>query len=172
MHVDLQAAKQQAESWRKNGSVFYINEIPAIVMQSENLTLVVTQINCDVVFADYRPNGVHHFLKNPVSLRNHMLPGASLRLAVSSLARDSGYWKIQPPPRDSVLLFKADIPLQWFDAYRESSVNQYRSESVGGQCALIWKEYPSIVKSKAIRNIVRLRNRSSTMLRELEEKTG
>lgn len=162
MHLDLSSAMQHAERLRTNGSVFYIKEIPALVLQGETSTLVVTQINCEVVLAAYHPKGYSLRRNNIKRTENHILPGISLSLAASSFARDSGYWGVMPPSDDSVLIFAADVPLSKFEIYRESSVVQYKSNSNGGQYLLSWSKLPFDVKSKALRKIIKIRKKTAS----------
>jgi tetratricopeptide (TPR) repeat protein len=53
MHFDLRSARQFAEKKRKQGSKFYIRELPALYFKSEYVSMVITEINTLDTFEDH-----------------------------------------------------------------------------------------------------------------------
>lgn len=163
MHLSFKAAKQHAESLRRNGSVFYIKEMPALVIQGEISALVVTQINCEAVFQEYSAAGYPSDSKSIDMPENQALIGRPLQSIARSFAHDSRYWRVSPPPNNSVLMFTTDRQLKDFEKYKDSSISEYRSASVGGDYALNWQKLPSLSKSNFVRDVVKYKRRGRSV---------
>ena len=120
MHTTLHSAKQYAEKLRTNGSVFYIQEIPALVLEGKHISLVLTQINCQDVLQNYKPKSKDAATN---TTHCHITAGSALCHAYNSFAYDSAFWTIAPPSKNSVLRLLCNTKLKEFDPYRASSIN-------------------------------------------------
>ena len=154
MHTTLHSAKQYAEKLRTNGSVFYIQEIPALVLEGEFISLVVTQINCLDVLQNYKPKS-KDLTTNTTHC--HITAGGSLCHAYNSFAFDSAFWEIAPPAKNSVIRLLCDTKIKYFDLYRASNVNSYKSESIGPDYYLRWHPSTFEAKNKSLARIVTTR---------------
>lgn len=166
MHTDLTGAKQYAEGLRTNGSVFYIHELPVLVVEGPTQSLLVTQINCSNVLSEYRPLGSDRTRHGTAVMRRRIAPGVPLALAITSFDLASPYWDVAPPPSDSVLLFVAPVRLRDMAKYQESHVVKYQSVSIGANYPLRWPESRYEVKSSSLRRVVRARHRNKTAGRD------
>ena len=156
MHVTLHGAKQYAEKLRTNGSVFYIQEIPALVLEGKFISLVVTQINCQDILQNYNPK-----FKDLTTCTTHchITAGSLLCHAYNSFAYNSVFWYVAPPAKNSVLRLLCDTKLKDFDLYCTSSINSYKSESIGPDYYLRWLQSTFEVKNKSLARIVTTRSR-------------
>ncbi|PCJ91478.1 MAG: hypothetical protein COA46_08570 [Porticoccaceae bacterium] len=113
MHVTLSAAKQYAEKQRKQGSVFYIKELPALQIEStDGHTILVVQINSSTPLAEYSSQAFHSAQALPSLLissvgeygDNCLAVGASLVKALYSFSSTSKFWKSPPPSENSIII--------------------------------------------------------------------
>lgn len=154
MHTTLHSAKLYAERLRTNGSVFYIQEIPALVLEGKFISLVVTQINCQDVLQNYRPKSKDRITN---TTHCHISAGGSLCHTYNSFAYDSAFWEIAPPDKNSVLRLLCDRKLKDFEFYRASKILNYKSESIGPDYCLCWNSSPFEAKNKSLAKIVATR---------------
>jgi hypothetical protein len=154
MHTTLDSAKKYAEKMRTNGSVFYIQEIPALVLEGRFISLIVTQINCQDVLQNYKPkskdltSGATHC---------HITANSLLCHAYNSFVYNSAFWDIAPPAKNSVLRLLCHTKLKDFDFYRASSVSSYKSESIGPNYYLQWHPSTFEAKNKSLARIATTR---------------
>ncbi len=156
MHSTLQSAKNYAEKLRTNGSVFYIQELPALVLEGELTSLIVTQINCMDVLQDYKPK-----IKPPNNKSTccYITAGNSLLHACKSFDHDSIFWKTAPPAKNSVIRLLCTIKIKDFDPYHASNISAYKSESIGPDYLLNWSASVFEMKNKSLVKINNSRHR-------------
>ena len=164
MHSSLSSAQRYAESLRVRGSVFYIYEIPAFLLESESLVLAVTQINCTDVLAAYSSNAVTNVAasaenqaENP--RRNYLARDSSLEGAFLSFEPDSPFWKNAPSQRDSVIRVMCEGSMRDFEPLGKGVLSGYKSISKGSQRLLEWSSYEHNTQSDSLRRIMRERPR-------------
>lgn len=170
MHSSLSSAKRYAENLRVCGSVYYINEIPALLLESESLVLAVTQINCIDVLAAYSSNAVRNEaasgkqeIKN--LLHNYLTRGSPIEGAFLSFEPDSHFWKNTPPPRDSVIRVLCEGSLRDFESLGKGALSGYKSKSCGSQYLLEWSHCEHKIQSDALRRIMKERPRKPLIRR-------
>lgn len=164
MHSSLSSAIRYAESLRVRGSVYYINEIPALLLESESLVLVVTQINCTDVLAAYSSNAVRNEAASDKqkieNLRhNYLTRGSPIEGAFLSFEPDSHFWKNTPPPRDSLIRVLCEGSLRDFESLGKGVLSGYKSKSCGSQYLLEWSHCEHKIQSDALHRIMKERPR-------------
>lgn len=180
MHSSLSSAKRYAESLRVRGSVYYINEIPALLLESESLVLAVTQINCTDVLAAYSSNAMKN---NAVSnqhkvenfRQNYLTRGSPIEGAFLSFEPDSHFWKNNPPQCDSVIRVLCEGSIRNFEPLGEGALSGYKSISKGSQYFLEWSPREHKIRSDSLRRIMKERPRKSLTRRasgSLKAETG
>jgi hypothetical protein len=154
MHTTLDSAQQYVEKNRKRGSVFYIEEIPALTLEGKFISLIISQINCQEVLENYKSKH-----KNPIKGLNtcHITTGASLYQAYKSFAFDSLFWYVPPPKENSVLIFASKYKLKDLETYRIPTIYKHKSESVGSNYLLRWKASAVEARSNALSKAVMAR---------------
>lgn len=172
MHSSLSSAKKYAESLRIRGSVFYIYEIPALLLKSESLVLAVTQINCTDVLAAYSSNAVSNVVasgnqKIENLWRNYLTRGSSIEGAFLSFEFSSHCWKNAPPPRDSVIRVICEGSIRDFEPLGEGALSGYRSISHGSQYFLEWSPHEHKTQSDSLRRIMKEHPRKSLTRRNI-----
>ena len=95
MHESLNSAKNHCEKLRKQGSVFYISQLPCIVFRSLQKALIVTEINSENPLSYYKQNLYSDLQKN-------------IRAVANSFRPDSSYWTTPKPSKDSVVILKSN----------------------------------------------------------------
>lgn len=159
MHSSLESAKNYAEGLRVQGSVFYINELPALLLESDSIVLAVTQINCSDVLAGYSSNAVANNApsgrqKMANAQNNYLTRGSPLEGALLSFDHDGRFWNKTPPPRDSVIRVLCDGSIRDFEPLGEAALGAYKSVSWGSQYRLGWSLREHNVRSDALRKLV------------------
>lgn len=158
MHITFDDATSFLEGMRTQGSIFYIVEIPALIVESECFCLVVTQINCDSPLEAYSANAVGQkiiqFRKKVGGARdNYLQRGAPMDGVYLSFENDSRFWRSHPPPNDSVVRLISPCSLEHFEDLPRSHLVTYKSRSRGSQYPLEWNGEKSAIKSDAIRSL-------------------
>jgi hypothetical protein len=162
MHSTWQGAASHAERLRKQGSVFFIHELPAVVLQAESLVLAFTQINTDDVLEGYSPHAMTSEAPYGKQLRddarnNYLILGSALGGAWLSLEPDSRFWRKRPPPRNSVVRVLAHGGLDDFERCGRGKLKRFRSYSVGAEYLLNWRQSPGGARPRHVNRIARSR---------------
>ena len=153
MNATLGQAQQHAESMRKQGSVFYVETLPALLLNTDRGAFVVTQINKTAPLVDYllRPvitnASTGEKQKLPVLLRR----GEKAQRFASSLIYRSEYWRVRQPHSDSILLFRVQAGPEGgrFERFSDSLKSTLRSSSSGPNYCLEWDGLPIEMKHDA-----------------------
>lgn len=150
MHTTLKSAKSFAETNRVQGTTFNISELPAIKIKSSIGTVVVTQINAKNPLSGYSRTAVtesHPTLELMDGyLNDYLCIGAPIYGAVLSFDRGSRFWKIPPPPSNSLIITETIEKDLETVGVKPKNLN-YKSYSHGGQYAMGWRQYDSDVSS-------------------------
>lgn len=137
------AAMAHAERKRKQGSVFYISEVPGIALQSEEGPVALVDFHSRNCFGKWDASIGADYLELGTPI------GAVLR----SLG-PYGHWRGKAPSRHSFISGKAD----WNSVAQlppRKPLKRWQSHSVGGQYALSWDEYRSHYTRQGVNNVVR-----------------
>ena len=158
MHFAFDDATAYLENMRTQGSVFYIAELPALIVESDSFCLAVTQINCDVPLAGYSANALDQkivqFRKRVEGAQdNYLQRGAPMDGLFFSFENDSRFWQSPPPQNDSVVRLISPCALDNFEELPTGQLTTYKSGSIGAQYLLEWSGEQSNIKSEAVRSL-------------------
>ena len=103
MHTSRSTAEEYSERKRVNGSVFYLQEMPALQFDAEAGTLFVTQFNVRDALRDFYP-----FRRQPMAsdedgssggkpLITNLQVGETLRMVAACFESTSDHWSAEPP---------------------------------------------------------------------------
>jgi hypothetical protein len=157
MSLTFDKAKARAEELRKQGSVFYIRELPALLLRGQEYWLAVTQINCDTPLQGYCPRLGEG---NPSAdrLARRLTFGVSFEDAAASFKSGSPYWQVAPPRDNSVVVVfypsdprLAPNPLPLGGA----KLKAWKSCSSGPDYQLGWNEDKNPLSTRAIAELGR-----------------
>lgn len=148
-----------AEKRRENGSVWSITELPALAIDSESGTLVITQLNSQSPLAGYSAEAVSVNAPPGTQLvegakNRYLKPGTSIGLMALSFAHDSRFWKQKPPPDNSVILLYMPAATGRFELITDQLFNRRSQPSGGRQNSICWSIIPSGVKSGPVLGLV------------------
>lgn len=168
MHTTLDSAKDYAESLRVQGSVFYIYEKPALVIEADEIVLAVTQINCTDVLAGYSATAVGEdvgFGRKKIAnvANNYLRRGRSLEGAFLSFDADSRFWRSSPT--GSVIRVFGRTTLKAFEPVPDRC-RGYQSFSNGSYYRLGWSERSNEVRSASLRRLFGFRGRPKAVKRK------
>ncbi|MBB5271252.1 hypothetical protein HNQ70_001256 [Quisquiliibacterium transsilvanicum] len=110
-HITQADAKHAAEKRRTQGAVFYVSELPALVLVTRYSKYVITQINTGTPLLEYR----HSLALEPAAGASVRLSGVTCPVAIGfpvgnaidSFRADSAHWRHRPPKQNSVLIMRA-----------------------------------------------------------------
>lgn len=160
MNLTLAAAKNYAESLRTNGSVFYIQVLPAVLITTPNENYIVTQINTDSPLLDYsciaqRYTDWNGKQKHPKHLECYVRKGGEIDYALETFQPSSRHWEKKQPNVNSVMIFgplKTDIKV---DNLKIIGSPVFQSKSVGGNCRLAWVENGRVTYSRGVELLIK-----------------
>lgn len=153
MHSSLSSAKKFAERNRVQGSVFYIEELPAFCFYGGKFPIVVTQINESCPFREYSAIA----LKDDVSLgykkiagsqSNYLKLGSPLIGTILSFNSNSRFWKTPPPVNNSIIFLYSSndteqVPL------KTTKLRTWKSTSQGKDYYLSWGQVDRRVRQSS-----------------------
>lgn len=95
-HLNVTSAEKAAEHLRKQGSVFYVREVPAFVLETEALRYYVTELNSQDPLAQYRRSlEVDHIGVPTITPHGVLCPiakGHPIGRALDSFSTCSRHW--------------------------------------------------------------------------------
>jgi hypothetical protein len=153
MHTTRHSAERYAEKNRVQGSVFYIEERPALVFRGRQATLLVTQINCPAPLAGFSAESSstaavavqpHDDLPSPL---NAGVPLTDVALAFTPSSR---YWRRRPARDNSVMLLIPDGTLGLLADLGPSTLALRKSYSSGPQYMLGWTNQLARCRGEAV----------------------
>lgn len=120
MTTDLQSALNNAEKRRTQGSAFYIDEWPALAIDTEAGVFLITQINTKTPLAHYSveppPDArVLPGTKPGLCRKRQLCSGTTIKAIRASFEQWSRHWTQTPWSENSVLCF-------WLDACHRSKL--------------------------------------------------
>lgn len=138
-HTSLRAAQSYCEMRRVQGTVFYIDEVPALTFCSGDRVLVATEINTTAFLSRIDQDRVAHiFATLPVT--TFTFKQIYLVFRPASLAWRQGY-----PQQNSMLVhFGVGEEAPEMVAH-DDELQSYQSRSLGGGYRLIWTRRPFTV---------------------------
>lgn len=143
----ISTAKSNAESMRGPGNVFYILDTPALAIESELGSLVITQINTGDPLGGYEPLPMASLVENG-EFKRRRLPrrlkvGAPLAEIRETFQRGSPYWSVAPAMESDVLVLWLQTPRRPKPLDPGGLLVRRKSSSGGDRSvALEWAEQP------------------------------
>lgn len=148
MHSNLDSAKKFAEKLRKRGNTIIIEEIPALIIQGDFVTVLMTQINCDEIASGY------HYYDDEFEAIIDI--GNLISNQVIKLSNDSFAWRI-PPEGDNLKLFLTYKKIKDFEKYTSDSIFIHKSLFKNGE---IYWETKKNEKHKTSKHLQRICDQS------------
>ena len=166
MHSSLASAQTFAESQRAQGSVFYIEQLPSLLLSTGQICALITQINTSDTphpLKDYsylalseKDGWVHRVAINTKLVA--LAKGEILAYVLSSFAWDSNFWIVRQPRRDSVIMVASSGSAKDFEELDSQKLRCWISKSTGPKESLQWREEFTSTRSLAVMNLRELVN--------------
>lgn len=161
MHTTLESAKKYAEKRRVRGTVFYIKQLPCLIIRSNNKCVLITEINNDNPLCQYSPNATtshvaYGLQKIENALDNYMKIGTPLNGLVLSFRPDSRFWNARPSTEDSVIILSSENSVLPVEKSNTDHLLAYKSYSHGGNYYLGWSKSDSVIKRCAILKLYKI----------------
>lgn len=147
MHATLENAKKYCEENRGNGTVFYIIEMPTLVIRAGNkYALYVTQINAQNPLAGYSPtvpieNKVFMGSMEVFPCESELKIGGKLNSAALTFESKSRFWKYQPESSTPVLMLCTVLGNSPLHPLGGANLKSYKSLSVCSKYLLSWQDF-------------------------------
>ena len=149
MQRKFQDAKEIIEKNRKQGSTFYVREMPAILFEfSLAGCLVITQINSCDPLKEYSLANVLNKVRGNSFLFDYFNSNTAKDIS-GSFEHFSDFWRRTPPEYDSVIQVFCTGNSHHFERLT-TSLLQFKSNELGPQCSLGWVETPGILNADYI----------------------
>ena len=155
LHTDFGTAREAAERHRTNGSVFYITEIPALVICTTNSMIFVVQINRHQPFEHFRPNGSQWRAGRRKSIHAALPVGNEASATMLALSAESMYWDIPPIEDEPVLAARFLGKEGELISFSDKNCVQFKSNSAGSHTKLDWNIEAGKHLSASIRRVLR-----------------
>ena len=159
MHLTIESAKEHAERKRVQGSVFYIEELPALELDAGPYRIYLTQINSSCPLKEYRCDAVRKHLRFDQNFiggarDRYLVLGASVERAVLSFNYDSRFWLSEQPPQNSIMFLytKGEIPGARLTT---TPLKAWVSSSVGNNYYLNWHRKDSKRSGRSVLRITK-----------------
>jgi len=151
MQSKLRDTKLIIEKKRKQGSTFYIREMPAIVFEFKLAhCLVVTQINSHDPLKEYSLANVLN--KGGNSFLFDYFNSRTAKDISGSFEHFSKFWRETPPENDSVIQVCCTGNSHHFERLTNSLV-KFQSKELGPRSPLGWDETPGKLNSEYLKKI-------------------
>jgi len=154
MHLSIDSAKHYAEQKRTQGSVFYIEELPALEINAGPYRVYITQINQNCPLREYRSQAVRSSVavgkrKIDNAQNFYLKSGANIGSLLLSFSHDSRFWiNTQPSSNSVMLLYTAEnieaTPL------KTTKLNVWKSQSLGKYYYLSWSFRKSRISQRSV----------------------
>lgn len=159
LHFNLSDAKAYCEKKRKNGTVFYIVETPALILSSESISVIITQFNVSQPLVGYSPVALISKKDYAGSVYDeavdyYLLRGVSLKLAILSFDSDGRFWKAKPNKGEPVVVVRENRIFGENKDFSKIKLRSWRSQSNGGRYLLSWSEHDISCSGIAIQALV------------------
>jgi hypothetical protein len=167
LHTAIESAQNFAEKKRTQGSVFYIKELPAILLVSDQLSIAVTQINSNMPLCDYTytPNAEKATQSWRKDFRAEMAVlniDTSIGSVVKSFEPLSSFWFKAPKIANSVITVCVSKNTDCFETLSDDELLQWKSITFSKKYLLGWS-VPKLsgVNSKPVKNLMFLAKNSA-----------
>jgi hypothetical protein len=158
MHTTIESAKKYAERLRTRGTVFYIRQLPCLVIKSDDNQIIITEINSTNPLAGYSENAISNHL--PVGHKkidgardNYLTIGSPINGLAMSFLPNSRFWVKRPSPRNSVIILSGKEIVTTIENIDPTKQQAYQSFSNGGNYLLGWRSIEVNVQGEAILNL-------------------
>lgn len=153
IHTQLETAREFAEKQRKQGSVFYIRQLPALLLIGYPHA-VISQINTDEPLSGYSRSAVRIFVdvEEEFNIEDSLEEGNRMRQVVDSFRYNSSFWTTTPPPKSSVItLFYDDgEDVDEFEDLDQGSLLLWKSRPNGRQNKFRWDRFRNRIDGTAV----------------------
>jgi hypothetical protein len=158
MHHSLASAQAFAEGQRTQGSVFYVHQLPALLLSTGISCALVTQINTGHPLKDYshkalpeKEGWVHRTAKNTKSVI--LAKGEVLSDVLSSFSPDSNFWRVPPPTKNSVVMLAVEGAVNDLERLDSHKLHSWVSKSLGPDYLLNWRQEGQITEASAVSSL-------------------
>lgn len=143
MHLTLESAKNFAERQRKQGSVFYIAELPALQIESGDNPIFITQINENDPLSKYSTqvrNKCISAITKKIDMENdnYFIYGASLEGLINSFYSNSLFWSVAPNNNNHAVILCANASNDKALSVKNDALLTWQSESAGSNYKFNW----------------------------------
>ncbi|WP_284126415.1 hypothetical protein [Parerythrobacter aestuarii] len=157
MHDSIRTAKDRAEKWREQGSVFTIREQPALAFRSKQGLVLITEINTQLPLGrwikDYQKEDSEFGLNQDYCrLERFFSKGRTIGSFVKALKDKSVFPDHLPALSKNVFVLVGPDP-NALDKSRNPRLKLWKSMSSGANYYLGWREHGSDISGKAVRRI-------------------
>lgn len=150
---NLKSTKEYAESQRKQGTKFRIEQLPCLILRTENKAVFITQVNSDSPLKGYTVDlGV-------------VGVGCNFYDAVQSFSARSRSWRMAKPGKDSIIFMYHTKSDSDFSVFEGNCLYEWESRSYAAKDLLYWEEdesYPDLGYLKKIVEMTRIRRDTLT----------
>lgn len=147
IHTRLETAQKYAEAQRIQGSVFFIRQLPALLLMGYPHA-VITEINANEPLSGYSRSATR--LYPGFDFKDDSLEeGNSMRQVVDSFRYNSPFWTTPPRPKNSVVTLFYDEDPDDLEDLDQGSLSVWKSRSIG-PAELRWDKLKSRIKGNAI----------------------
>lgn len=158
MHTTFASAREFVEKKRVQGSVFYIKQLPCLIVSSNKNKLYITEINSKKPLSGYSMQAITNVIPFGKKLvenykNNYFYIGADLENIGLSFDVDSRFWKHKPSAKNSVLIFYSINNKIYKTEEIPKNLRCYKSISHGKQYFLDWQNVSLSLDSQPIKDI-------------------
>jgi hypothetical protein len=159
MCTSLTTARQIAERWRAQGSVFTIREQPTLILTTDAGTFAITEINTQRPLGNLASRrGAEPALKEIQQRLSSRQPPTTVEQLASLLVAAARYtWSPLCPPK-SLVMVAAGPNGSEIERLRTRNLKSWASSSSGSQYYLGWSERSSAIKPSAVLRIAEWAN--------------
>lgn len=166
MHASFPEAAESAERRRTSGTVFSIEELPALWVEVLGGVLAVTEINSANPLAYFSVQPTNPKSNRSVKIQNeHLIFDCSknnmkLEDLISAFDINSQHWTRRPNPENSIVFVAKQDPDIGYLSISPNKLQKWKSRSYGPRYRLSWVNSPSQISSSAVRRLGRAASKS------------
>ena len=155
----FERAVSVAESFRKQGSKFYVSELPMLTVSCAEMAISVVEINAKNPFSTFSAIPLRRMLLktkgldlgNGVSL---FAEGATMSDFLLAILSSEAHWSQLPSNADSVFVHVYRTRQKEYEDIGSRKLCKWRSNSRGANSPLDWKKDTSNITAKAMRSVI------------------
>lgn len=143
MHTSLKSAKDYVEKKRVQGTVFNIEELPAIAFKSSAGDIIATQINTRTPLEAYSPDAISNVdiladIYPHLNLDNYIQLGAPMLGVALSFRHWSRFWSVRQQESDAAIVVVTRDKSAEYNHDLDEGFKSYSSYTQGGNYRLGW----------------------------------